>query len=264
MTSTDLWDQYGADYDFPAHIGTPKVAFMATSPRCGSHYLGHLLRSTGQFGAPLEYFAEARLKDWRQYLNVISDQAVFDYLFRYRTSPNGWFSVKAHWPQFSWFMRNNRDPRLKNIAVWIRLIRDDVVAQAVSWALAASSGKWISFRHEANMPDYSFDAIHAALISLRKEQRAWQLLFSKIPQERQITMYYDDVVANPSLAVADILDLAGIGRSTASDATFKWHPQAQRSVTNDLWIERFTDEYYRRYQRSPYGWCQSASAATSS
>ncbi len=253
MISTDMWDQYGPDYDFPLFEGTPKVAFLATSPRCGSHYFGHLLRGTGQFGAPLEYFAEARLNDWKKHLGVMSYQAVFDYLCRYRTSLNGWFSVKAHWPQFSWFMRNNPDPRLKNIAVWIRLLREDTVAQAVSWARAESSGRWISFRDAANTPEYSFDAIHAALISLRKEQRAWRLLFSKIPKEQQITLHYESLVANPSHAVARVLDLAGIERSTVGDPAFKWHPQPQRTPTNDIWIERFTDEYYRRYQRLPNG-----------
>jgi LPS sulfotransferase NodH len=253
MISTEPWDQYGADYDFARFEGTPRIAFLATSPRCGSHYLGHLLRGSGLFGAPLEYFAEARLNDWKKQLGVTSYPAVFDYLFRYRTSPNGWFSVKAHWPQFAWFMRNNSDPRLKNIAVWIRLVREDVVAQAVSWARAESSGKWISFRDEANTPEYSFDSIHAALISLRTEKRAWQLFFSKMPREQQITLHYEALVANPSLAVTEILDLAGIERSRAGDPAFKWHPQPQRTVTNDIWIERFTDEYYRRYQRLPAG-----------
>jgi LPS sulfotransferase NodH len=53
------WNQFGAAYDFPDFSGAFRNYLIASTPRCGSHYLGHLLRATGRLGSPLEFFPEA-------------------------------------------------------------------------------------------------------------------------------------------------------------------------------------------------------------
>jgi hypothetical protein len=96
-------EQFSPRLDFPPYDGTPRLYLMATMPRCGSHFLGHTLHSTGQFGFPLEYLNRMNLDIWRARLKAVDDLSALESLLRIRTSPSGWFGLKAHWNQFSAF-----------------------------------------------------------------------------------------------------------------------------------------------------------------
>ena len=119
------WDQFGPDYDFPEYPGQPMSYLIATTPRCGSHHLGHLLTATGMLGSPLEYFSKGRLRDWREKLAAADTVDLFRQLFRRRTSPSGWFGVKAHWPQFQQIMADEEVCGLFNFRRYLHIERRD-------------------------------------------------------------------------------------------------------------------------------------------
>ncbi len=171
------WDQFGADYDFPDFVGTPRSYLIASTPRCGSHYLGHLLRATGQLGSPLEYFSRGRIADWQARLAMTANCDLFKHLLRRRTSPSGWFGVKAHWPQFEPIAAAPELFSLFQFQRFVQLTRADRVAQAVSLVIAQQTSAWISFQAPQQQPVYDAAAITAALAGIDHQLGCWQQFF---------------------------------------------------------------------------------------
>ena len=69
-------------------------------------------------------------------------------LFPDGTSPTGVFGAKAHWPQFQDILA---DPVLQDMLRVILIVqtqRRDTETQAVSLAVAESTGRWINFEQE--------------------------------------------------------------------------------------------------------------------
>ncbi len=88
---------FDSTYDFPPTTHKRFVYLIATTPRSGSHYLGHLLFSTKQLGAPLEYLSAANFDHWCELVGSTDPRVVYGEIMTRRTSPNGWFGLQAHW-----------------------------------------------------------------------------------------------------------------------------------------------------------------------
>lgn len=247
-----LWNQFGPDYDLPPFEGVPRLLVIATTPRCGSHYLGHLMRRTGALGAPLEYFADARLKEWQRHCSAQDLDGVLNYLFRHRTSANGWFSVKAHWPQFASFMGRGHRLRTEDVSQWIWLKRKDAVKQAVSWVRAQQTGSWISFRCSQQAVRYDFQAIHAAFDSVLGEQRSWGRFFAGQVSAPPLQLYYEDLAIDPMATLERVLRFAGVSSPPEGDGRFRWLPACQHTADNNRWADRFRAEYLHRHGALPH------------
>ena len=120
---------WGPDLDLPDPGEPVRTIIIASMPRTGSSLLSHRLESTGVAGVPDEYFSERAL-NWmgratglptvtratllrtygrRVRLHRFWDSAVgfvdgsvgryLDSVVTRRTTPNGVFSVKLHWPR---------------------------------------------------------------------------------------------------------------------------------------------------------------------
>jgi LPS sulfotransferase NodH len=91
--------QFSPDMDMPLFRGVPRTYLIATTARCGSHFVGHALWQTGHFGVPLEYLNRGNLPAWHARFRTPTIGGVFRGLARHRTSSSGWFGLKAHWSQ---------------------------------------------------------------------------------------------------------------------------------------------------------------------
>jgi LPS sulfotransferase NodH len=237
MTS---WDQFGADYDFPAFTGTARSYLIASTPRCGSHYLGHLLRGTGLLGSPLEYFSRGRMADWQARLGTTAHRDLFKRLLRRRTSPSGWFGVKAHWPQFEPIAADAELFDFFHLQLFVQLTRSDRVAQAVSLVIAQQTSAWISFQPPTRQPIYDAAAIAAALAGIDHQLDCWQRFFATRGIE-PLLLSYDDLVADPAVSVRRVLACCGLPAADLPiHATLL--PQRQASPLNQAWAERFRAE----------------------
>ncbi len=231
------WDQFGPDYDFPEYPGQPMSYLIATTPRCGSHHLGHLLTATGMLGSPLEYFSKGRLRDWREKLAASDTVDLFRQLFRRRTSPSGWFGVKAHWPQFQQIMADEEVCGLFNFRRYLHIERRDRLAQAISWVIAQQSSAWISFHTPNDEPRYDFDAIRNALNVIDAHSADWKQFFATHGIE-PLSIIYEDLVATPDATVESVLAHCGLTR----DPTLARHteqPTRQASHRNEIWAQRY-------------------------
>ena len=237
------WDQFGADYDLAPFEGRPAVYGVASSPRTGSHYLGHLFRACGDMGAPLEYLHPRHLPAWGERLGTAGGGATLEALFRRRTSPSGWFGFKAHRAQFA---AAADDPGVRAALGrprWIRIVREDVLAQAISLVIAKQSMSPISFRPATGAPAYDRSAIAAALARVIDDAAGWDDFFAR-EGGTPPRIPYEALVAEP-LAVLNVarahLNLPALATLPDGD----WMPARQAMAINAQWRARYLEETAR-------------------
>ncbi|HWK01004.1 MAG TPA: Stf0 family sulfotransferase [Xanthobacteraceae bacterium] len=240
-SSTQPWDQFGELYDRPVYKGRVRGFLLASQPRSGSHYLGHLLSASGMLGSPLEYFHPGHLQVWKDRLGVETVEQVFDKLFERRTSSSGWFGVKSHWGDFDAMSAAHPSVihrlNLEKL-IWIK--RRDLVDQSVSMVIAQQTGRWISFQPEtAFTPQYDFQAISDARSAIESEIGAWENYFIE-HAVTPIAVYYEDLARDPALELRKIYAAFGLEPVNAvSDFPL---PGKQASSLNRDWKMRYLAE----------------------
>lgn len=168
-----LWTPTSAEYDYPPFAGRPRVYAIASVPRSGSHYLGHLLGATKQLGSPLEYLHPVHVDLWQEKLGKKSFEEVLRQLLAIRTSPSGWFGFKAHWFQYADARREWDLDKLVQVDRFIFIDRKDELGQAVSAVIAAQTAAWMSVDHKKAEPVYDEAAITNAIRVLRRGSQDW-------------------------------------------------------------------------------------------
>jgi len=235
------WNQFGSEYDLPLFEGTPRTWVMASTGRSGSHYLGHLLTETGALGAPLEYLHPQHIERWQRRLGVDDLEGVLAYLHAHRTSPSGWFGIKAHWR--NQFVRFVKDPDLlRELAVerYVSIRRRDRVAQAISMVMARQTRAWISFHTAKAEPQYDADAIRKAITGLDREVETWDAFFAD-HGVTPLIVEYEDLQTDPDGTVDRVLSWFDVERRTDAQPHAQ-QPARQANELNDEWKSRFLAE----------------------
>jgi len=234
------WDQFGPDYDLPPFEGRPSVYLIASSPRTGSHYLGHLFRACGDMGAPLEYLHGRHLADWGRRLGAEGPAETLRALYRRRTSPSGWFGIKAHWAQVAPLAEDAAVQGVLGVRRWVRIVREDALDQAISLVVAKQLKSPISFRAATGAADYDPAAIRAALARLSRDAAGWDDFFAR----RGVTplrITYEDLAARPLEALNAARAHLGLPpRTTLPDGD--WMPARQATALNARWRARYLEE----------------------
>ena len=234
------WNQFGTEYDFGEFSGSPHVYLLASTGRSGSHFLGSLLFETGQLGSPLEYLHPKHMARWQSQLGTSGNVETLTALFRRRTSPTGWFGLKAHWPQFSPFISD--EPMFEKLAIkkYIYIERRDKIAQAISMVIAQQSNSWISFQKPTCEVSYDFEAINKAMSALVAQETEWEKFFndSRISPLRII---YEDLQQEPHENMQKIRDFFGLTTNNAN-RNVKHRPKQQATDTNIIWKKQFLQD----------------------
>ena len=153
-----------ADFDFPRREEPPSLRYvLASTPRSGSNMLVRGLWLTNAAGAPEEYLTKAFMQDFcERFGKLAPDLSGFDrwcsdakipsvtlcdYLneiSRIRTSPNGVFGLKLHASHLSQdHLRSTTLDQLSFPTRVVRIVRKDLVRQAISLLMAIETGEWI-------------------------------------------------------------------------------------------------------------------------
>ncbi|MEX0426261.1 Stf0 family sulfotransferase [Nocardioides sp. DS6] len=232
------WDQFGPEYDQPSYYGPVKTYAIASMPRSGSHMLGHMLWSTGSLGSPLEYIHPKHLATWQRLLGTASPADTIREVKSKRTSANGWFGFKAHWPHFD---RTRHDDELMSeldVQSWIRITRRDVVSQAVSLVIARQTKAWISFHEASGEPVYDFESIQGAVDDLTKQEEAWDAYFRESGID-PLVVVYEDMLADQPGVVAAVARALGV---RVPDSIPPSRTERQATSLNREWRERYLSE----------------------
>ena len=220
-------EQFAADMDLAPFNGAPRIYLIASTPRCGSHFLGHALARTGHFGVPLEYLGDRNLTGWRARFGPEDDAAILRHLIACRTSPSGWFGIKAHWSQFERCADRALFAAHGGVDRTIFLYRRDLLAQAISYLRAAQSGQFISGAARQAEPRYDCARILARARSILSQNRAWSRYLREEFDNPVLTVVYEDLVADqPS-------GFAAIGQFLDPDCPMRPAPSARTAPQSD-------------------------------
>lgn len=243
---TGLWPrQFDPAFDFPTTAISKKFA-LATTPRCGSHFLGHQLHGMGAFGYPLEYFNPANWRVWGRRAGGAG--STLSYIQSVRTGPNGVFSTKLHQEHLALFLDKETDALTYK---FIHLQRRDLLRQAISFSRAQQTGAWISDMPETSQAKYDWQMISQKLDEISLGNANWRSFFTSIGAE-PLNLFYEDIAADPISAINQITEFLEIDSLDAQSATSNFEPQRQHGQTNDGqdWAARYISDCQRRIARS--------------
>ena len=235
-------EQFLESHDFPRFDGVPKILVLASTPRCGSHMLGHSLYQTGAFGFPLEYLNESNLKEWKRRLGRQMLADVVRELQRRRTSPNGVFGIKLHYSHLNQFKTFERVTELLPNACYVLIRRRDVVRQAVSYAIAAQTNVWIAGQESENpSPEYDFDLIDGYLREIIRDTCSWRYLLA-VNACNFIEVDYESMLSDMAAVINRLAGWMGVAvepsRLVREPATIR-----QGGWLNEEWRRRFLEEH---------------------
>lgn len=230
-----LWQrQFDTASDFPTVPVTKKIA-LCTTPRCGSHFLGHQLHAFGRFGYPLEYLNPGNWTVWEDRALAASAADTLDYIKSVRTGPNGVFAVKLHHEHLVPFLKHEANPLDYK---FIHLCRRDLAKQAISFARAQQTGAWISDMPEAATAHYDRALIAQKVDEISLGNANWQSFLRSLGI-KPLQLFYEDIVEDTPDAVAQIAAYLDIDVSDVKREQRSFFPERQKKKAQDDWLARF-------------------------
>lgn len=253
----------GPAFDLPPCDGPVRTYVIASVPRSGSTLLARLLWETGRVGAPKEYLNPMQVRDWEARLGPTAavrwrhralrgrlagvagrgpwtDARLAAYLDRVRarrTGPEGWFGLKLHHHHHQrWFVDAGRDlEAVLGPVRWVRITRDDTVAQAVSWTRALQTGRWASWQRDGLPAVYDRRAIAGRLAAIEAAEAAWS---ERLADRPVCAVTYEQLVADREATVRRVLRWLDV--PDADTVAVPAPPVArQADATSAAWIARY-------------------------
>ncbi len=230
----------------PGRDGPPRGLIVAASPRVGGTFFLDLLSRTQRFGHLGEHLAawdNARQAGCR--LPRPLDEAMLAE-WAWSASLDGRAGCRVAFPQFEVLCRQHGGAdwpsrwldRLSPL-FWLRLVRRDRVAQAVSDVLARATGKW-SDRGlptlAAAQPAYDAGAIAETLARIEAAEAGWDRFFADhgiVP----LTLVYETLVADPTAALRAVFD--ALGEPMPATGVIESEYRRQADTLNADWIRAF-------------------------
>lgn len=230
--------------------GPRQCVFICATQRTGSWLLAHLLGSAGVVGNPAEFFSQEDMVRLRREWDVVTDRDYVDRVLDVGTTPNGVFTTKLMWDARDGLLFRLRrltrqydasdlaviqevfpDPRF----VWLR--REDVVAQAVSWAKASQTGQYAAQQDATAGVVFDFDHIdglmHLASVQAG-EWRRWFAAHGLHPFE----LTYEELCADRVGMALRVLSYLGIEAPDKPIIAPPWL-KPQSDEVNAEWIARY-------------------------
>ena len=196
-------------------------------------------------GVPHEYFSDVHGKpliarfgipvtpnfDLEKYLTAIE---------KWRTTRNGVFGVKAHINQCLPYFRNGFiKQHFKNLK-FVYMLRKNVVAQAVSLAIASQTEKWTSHGIEKKAAEYNFEYIQKGIGVTATHNAIWDQFFA-VNEISPHIVFYEDLLVSPNKVIQGIVDYMGVDAKVSVDLASATLGK-QGTEINKAWEERFKSE----------------------
>lgn len=220
------------------------TCIIACTPRSGSWLMAEALHNTHLVGQPEEYFRPDHTPMWSRRWGVRLTSPYETYMeaaMAFSTTPNGVFSVKLHWYQFTWLLEQLRafegnDGALEDSGLMARtfpnphylfMTRRDKARQAISYYRAATSNVWFVLGDKERSDDEDvepdFQSIRSLEHVVEQHEAAWRTYFQEGRIE-PLEVVYEDFEANYEDTVAAVLRELDI----TPPPTFIVHPPGLR------------------------------------
>lgn len=224
----------------------PKSAYaICFTQRSGSNRLARELQRTGCLGDPKEYFDP----EGEMFAHIRSLQAgnLRDYVAKLgqeTASPNGVFGTKLHSSAWLWLQRSSLRNWVNRIPAFVTF-RRDIVAQTVSYHVAAQTEAWTSEMEQKTAPVYDFEALLTTLRSFEENNRFWSAFALQHPGQAKF-LAYEDFAANPAPCVAYIAETLKVALDPALRKSDLPELEKQATDLNIAWEARFRDDLKTR------------------
>jgi trehalose 2-sulfotransferase len=237
-----MYTHHKLDHEFEEGTETVVRYAVCAVPRSGSSLLCELLFSTGQAGAPGEYFDHALMNQFRRRWNTESFDEYLDALVARKTGANGVFGFKAHFFQldesFRGSMLDEAFPGLRCVYI----TRDDRLRQAISWARALQTNKWASDHavREPHAEVFRRNQIDRLMTGIAEREQRWESFFAESGTQ-PLRVTYEELLAAPQQTVAAVLGHIGVTdahRHPAGAPTLR----RQADELTERWVRRYLDE----------------------
>jgi LPS sulfotransferase NodH len=231
---------------------------LCGTPRTGSTLLCDLLRSTGVAGRPESFFRapdeQAWANRWRLRQTCSGGLDCGEYVrvaVAAGSTSNGVFAARVMWGTLDEIVTklggvypdlSGQDLLLLTRAFrqlrFVYLVRDDTVAQAVSWARAEQTHFWQEGDRALPgvKPHFDFDQIHDLVRTIQAHNAAWQDWFRASGVQPHLVRY-EHLVREPSRCTRQILDFLGL--QPASECVIRSDRRRQADRLNADWISRY-------------------------
>lgn len=193
---------------------------------------------------PFEYFHSSRtggplekrlgLPEGTDFSTYLSE------IIRIRTSPNGVFGTKMHAVQMIEALKAGAIQKYLPGVKFIFLKREDVFAQAVSFAIARQTDQWTSHGEVVNEPVYDWDMLRDCLNGILSSYKAWGQFFAG-NRIQPLALTYEGIQADPQKAVAAVAGLLDVPFEGA-DSEEPLFYQRQGGQRNVEWVQRFKED----------------------
>ena len=214
---------------------TRKTIIIVTETRTGSNYLCALISSTGKLGNPEEYFsphvAFGNAVTISDRCNVAQIQG---------STPNGITAIKIFAYHWEWLHKEIEFSDVFPNRYWIWLRRQDLLAQAISRAIALQTKAWVSEKTPISSPSYSSREILRTLRYISNAEARWQMFFARNGIS-PLTLWYEDFISAPVESVMQIAAYVGVDIQPTEINT-DVHTCIQRTMLNEEWKEKFISE----------------------
>ncbi|MEO1376860.1 MAG: Stf0 family sulfotransferase [Cyanobacteria bacterium J06635_10] len=235
-------DQFSERHDLTTVDKPSKILIIASTPRCGSHMLGHALQKTNSFGFPLEYSNPINLPEWKKRFEKEDFQEVLTEIQKCRTSPNGVFGIKIHYSHIKQYGGFARLQEMFPEAYYVLLTRNDILKQAISLAIARKTGVWISGQKAVNEnPEYQFIYIHKCLRELIIYNSSWRQTLRNNGCN-YIEMNFDFVLKNIVTSIQQIANFMDVEVNSETIPTEQVTKKQSNNI-NSEWEKRFLLDY---------------------
>ena len=218
------------------------LAIVAFTNRCGSNLLADYLFQSGCFGHFPELLNHDVMPHQARELGATSFPDYIAKLEQRLRRPGRPLGLKASCTQLAMLHRYGAF----GMFPWTKVIhiqRDDLVAQAVSFHVAARTNQWTS-RHKRNdvALKYEFADIRNRFNGLSNDNRRIMQICSALMLD-VVQVRYEDLVAGPREEITRILDFFGmnLGAETLLQATI----EKQADVLNDEFARLFRRDWLR-------------------
>lgn len=250
----------GPEGDCPPFEGDRRVWAVASTPRTGSTLLCQALGETGRIGRPVEYLNPMQLRDWEVRFGTWGSRwrhaalsgpllgpvgwtwgarrldAHLARVMALRTGSSGWFGLKLHaHHRRRWFADRAIEDVLGPIT-WVRVVRGDRVAQAVSWVRALQTHQWATTQAPWRAARYDRAAIALRLAAIEGDEADWDRWLAG---RRVCVLRYEAIVGDLHAAVKQVFRHLGEADDVPSPT-----PRIGRQAGDEsaAWIARFQAE----------------------
>jgi LPS sulfotransferase NodH len=224
---------YGPAYDSAQPYEVQTRYAILSAPRTGSSYLcARLANFEGALGVPMEYLhpdavAEISARAERP-PDVVPGTAaavsIVDYmetLERLRATADGYFGLKAQPAQLLPLAGGKLDQVVAYLREFDKLVflyRRDKVAQAVSGAIAHTTGRWVNFGEEIELSPQQirmlFPLIAECLASYLKAEALLAAIAEALADRSSLVIHYEELMDAPDAVLRDVVSFLKPGQDT--------------------------------------------------